>query len=426
MNAKSKVLHWARPSSPTFVLWPFAIVAVLLRYALVPLQGGFWQDRAVIQDWAQALANHGLSSFYAVAPNPDHLPGDIIFIKMIQVLYSALGGSQFGDDFDWFARLIPIGADVGVALLLLSICVKLGYRQAGRIAALTYLFLPMSVLMSGWWTAYDSLSIMFVLAVFRCMLQASLPATALAGLLSSWVILIKPQMLIPLLPLTLFYLLRGPIKQVVKSAGAFTVAGLAWALALCSAFGLGLLWNGGQGSLVERAKYSADLWDYSTNAAPNLWSWFSVDARDSANWLLGLSHAQWSFVFLTLAAITVGLGTRRLLKSGTAMHLLALWASLGLYFSMFFLATRMHGRYALLALVLALVLSALLKSKILASVAGVILVSFLIPFFYDLSHPWDYTALRAMSVANGAGLLLTLALPWLSDISHRSEVRDAP
>lgn len=406
-------------ASQSFALWPYLILAALVRYLLIPLQGGFAQDRTVIQGWARTMDGLPLTSFYSSAPNPDHLPGDLLLLKLAQLCYSGLGLDSYGESFDWFARALPVTADLIVALLLFSVLKKLGLPRAGRVGALLYLFLPVAPILSGYWTAYDSISLALLLGVARLALETSWRAGASIGLLSSWALLIKPQLVVPLLPLVLLFFLTQPLLARVKSFAAFLFAGFSWAVVVCGLFGLGLFWDMSQGSLLDRYAYAAELWPYSANNSPNIWAWANIDAKDSES-VFDVSHLTIGTTLVVMAALFILFAVAKM-RHVWPHASLALWASASLYFSLFMFATRMHGRYVLPAFALLLLTACLLNARRLWLALGLLLIGFLIGFTYGLSHEWDYTALRVSSIFLLASLLMLLSLPWVHDISPRTE-----
>jgi len=79
-------------------------------------------DADIFADWARTMHEHPLGEFYAQASRPDHLPGDLWFLKGIEAAYTAGGGKDFGSaTFELLTNAVPMVADVLVGVLLFLI-----------------------------------------------------------------------------------------------------------------------------------------------------------------------------------------------------------------------------------------------------------------------------------------------------------------
>src|SRR4051794_38675145 len=101
--------------SPVAQLGLDVLIGVVARLVLVGTTAYRNVDAGLLAAWARTMHNHGLREFYAVAPLPDHLPGDMWVLKGVESAYTVLGGSDFASaGFEATTNAVPVVADVVV------------------------------------------------------------------------------------------------------------------------------------------------------------------------------------------------------------------------------------------------------------------------------------------------------------------------
>jgi hypothetical protein len=383
--------------------------------------------------WAQAMHDHPLGQFYARAPTPDHLPGDLWILKGIQVAFTAFGGHDFGaGTFEFLTNAVPMVADVVVGLLLFSIVRTWHSEHVAARAARWYLLNPSVILVAGAWGQWDSVSIALLLfAILAVLGPGRLWITAAPAL--TWAVLIKPQLVVPTLILLLW--IRWTVSQprgeprptswwAVGRAGAFVLLGATTAVALLEPFRVGLLWRPDHGtSLLARVQYAADLHEFTTMGAANLW--MVVDRNvigppdDVGRWG-DISAAEIGVLLCAVLWASVAITAWRAF-GGARRTESVFWAAAAATFASCLALTRVHERYYFPVLLLLLLWAAIRGFD---RVSAVFFWSFTALFVIDLVVPMGWTGhdngvLHRPGVLMAVGLLhlasfgLLITLPWL-------------
>jgi dolichyl-phosphate-mannose-protein mannosyltransferase len=403
-------------------LWVFfgvdCVLATAIRVVLAVVTTGYSSDTQTFQSWAGTLRDHPLGDFYATAYRPDHLPGDLWFLKLTVAVYDALGGHDVdGTGFALLTQVIPIVGDLLVALMLLLLVRDLrDADSAGRVAR-WYLLNPATILLTGVWGQWDSLSLGILLAGAWCALHrrwwlASAP-------LLTWAVLIKPQLALPCLCLVLLLGhrlvsdgVRGRLLA-TRAAGWLTAA-VATAYVVLRPFGVGLLVAPAGGStLAERLHDALGVWPYTTVGAANIWMLpirtSQIRRSDGGAGWLGVSAQAWGTVLLLLAVLVVVAVAVRRLRPVTVVT--AVWAATALAYAAFLLPTRVHERYLFPALGLGLLLAALSSwdRRLVAwfwGISSAFTVNLALVLFGGLHGPDGHT----VTFGSGAWLTLTTAM----------------
>lgn len=345
---------------------------------------GLGGDMDVFHAWATTLTDKPLDQFYSgtATVQRDHLPGDLLLLAGVAHVHDALGLGARG--FDIMIKLVAVLADLLVALLLhLIVRDRAGSSAADRTLK-WYLFCPAPFVISAAWGQWDAVSTAMVLAALHLVLRGG-RTWVLAAPLVTWAVLVKPQMAIVAILLTLLVAVRqrralreqAATVQSLAAGWALVVASsVAVALALTQLFGLGLWWTPSGGlSLWSVLQDGLDLFPYTTNGAANLWMLVEGQPQrtpdDDA--LLGPLTASGigSVLFVALLVLAT-FGARKLLRvgrpprrlqDGTAeVDVVAAWcwvAALSMT-GAFALLTRVHERYLFPGLVLVVLLTGLL------------------------------------------------------------------
>lgn len=349
------------------------LAGLLLRLALTPY-GVYAGDAQMFRVWALRLASSPLASFYVERGQPggfrefgtpDHLPGDMWLLWLVAQLYQRISPHMAVESFGFLflLKLVAILGDVGIGLLLYLCARPLGGARAGLLAAGAFLLNPAAIFLSATWGQWDAVSAMVMLLALWLVLRSN-PAWALPPL--TYACLIKPQLVV-LLPLLLAAWWRWrmqpagsagrPAWREIGTLGLAVLAALAVFLAVDLPFGVGLPGMGTRWTIFERGKLALNRFPEASVNAFNLWGLLLHDdlyGDDRRAGLAGLSYQHWGMLLLAIALVAiVALFWRRPTPE------MAVWAGLAATLALFVLSTRMHERYLMPALVLAILFAAL-------------------------------------------------------------------
>lgn len=382
------------------------LIQAAIHLAVLPA-GGFIGDTRLLQSWATTLVKHPVSQFYAREKRADHLPGDLWIIKLEAWAYHLISGHLPANaGFLNALKLGPGVADIGIAVILYLIAREINGGRAGRRAALFFALNPAPIFISMVWGVADSVSMLFAAAALLLVIQgrfwASAPVLAYACL-------IKPQLGV-LAPLILIFFLRaawervGP-RRLLRPAVELCIAGaasLAVLLATILPFDVGIPLASARWSLIERIRFSANLYDRTTMNALNLWAFVSASAvpfpsikapSDQTAGLLGITYQGWG-VLLTAAACLILI--LPLIRHGGKERLI--FTSMAVLFAVFTLQSRMHERYFFPAVALMAAVAALRTRWIWLYLAMSSMYAFNVGVVYRWLHPSN-TAFERATIA---------------------------
>jgi dolichyl-phosphate-mannose-protein mannosyltransferase len=364
-----------RPSSSTPLWWFFGLdclLATTVRLALAWWTGGYATDVLTFQSWADTLRAQPLGHFYSSAQSPDHLPGDLWILKATEWVFITFGGHDvYGRVFALLTQVVPTLGDLLTALMLLLIVRQLsGAELAGRCAR-WYLLNPATIILTGVWGQWDSVSLGLLLTGVWLLLQDR--AWVVSSPFLVWAVLVKPQLAVPVVCFLVLLGHRLISRYRDHRARALDPPAvprlLAWvALGVTTAYAILIPFNvhplrapAGGFTLVDRIHAALGLYPYTSLGAANLWMIpvGSLDRvrDDTAGWL-GLTAQQWGMGLLVLALLFVTVTWSARLRH-VAPVTSACWAATASTFAGFILSTRVHERYALPILGLGLILLAL-------------------------------------------------------------------
>jgi hypothetical protein len=390
-----------QPIAPRAQLVADVVIGFAARLVLALTTAYRGSDADVLAAWGRTMRDHPLGTFYAEAPTPDHLPGDLWILKAIQVGFTSLGGHDFQSGaFEFLTNVVPMVADVVVGILLFRIVLLWSTEEAAARAARWYLLNPAVIVLAGAWGQWDSVSIAAFLCGVLLLLHPG-PMQIGAVPMLVWAVLIKPQLVVPSVLVLLWVVAQAGSsrgdptaarrRRVGAAAAGSLVAGGLTAVALLAPFSVGLAWTpGGGSSLATRVHYAADLHRFTTMGAANVW--MVMDRRvigpadDVARWG-PLSAATVGLMLLVAAWCLVGAISWRGFDRTRQLEC-AVWTAGTATFAACLTLTRVHERYYFPALVLVLVWAAV-RGFDRAAVA--LFWSFSALFTVDLVLPMGWT-----------------------------------
>ena len=166
---------------------------------------GFGVDLSAFRFWANELADHGISGFYARAADPDHgffadyTPGYLYVLWLVGSVGNVVGG--VGD----LIKIPPIIGDLALAYLVWSMTRELGgTERAARIGALIVILNPVTWFDSVVWGQVDSVGVVVLLLALRELWRDRPERAAILATLAA---IIKPQLGI-LIPIVAIVVIR--------------------------------------------------------------------------------------------------------------------------------------------------------------------------------------------------------------------------
>lgn len=348
--------------------WILMLAAALsVRLLLAPFFFGFGYDMMTFGQWGRTMLDHPLSQFYAIAPAPDHLPGDLYLHGFLAWVFETFVGENLeGGAYRFLLKAVPSLADIGVAILIWLIIRRVANEERARLAALFYAWNPATIFLSAVWGQWDVVSgLIMLLGLSLVWLRPSRWLFAIPIL--AWCVLIKPPMamlcVIGLVMLPLTDLRRGlSLMEVVRArflgGVAAAVLGLGTILLLILPFDVGFPGMGRRWSIIERLNVAIDLYPNTTLGAANIWM-IPLRSPDRVS--------DQEVLFLGLSAQTVGnllFGVALLYTAAVFIRkwnsmlplTLTVWGMVMANYAYFLLPTRSHERYLFPAVMMIVVL----------------------------------------------------------------------
>jgi len=423
--------------------WILMLVGALMaRLFLAPHFFGFWYDMITFGRWGQTMLDYPLNQFYAVAPAPDHLPGDLYLHGFLALIFQALGGENLeGSAYRFLLKAVPSLADIYVAALIWLVIRRVANEERARLAALFYAWNPATIFLSGVWGQWDVVSgFIMLLGLGIVWLRPSKWLFAIPIL--AWCVLIKPPMallcVIGLLVIPLTDLRRGlslieVVRTRFRSVVAAAILGLGTILLLILPFDVGFPGMGRRWSLLERINVAIDLYQNTTLGAANIWMiplrspgrvsdqdeiFFGLTAQMVGNLLFGAALVYIAIIFI------------RKWKSILPMTL-TVWGMVMANYAYFLLPTRSHERYLFPAVMMIIVLWGCARPRPqltwLATAVSMAYFFNILGVYLPMSGGGEDIWFVTVSVANILLFLVTASYPfWAESGPHQAEVAGTP
>lgn len=414
---------------------PKGLVFALLVLTLTFLARAFLlaNDRRPIFDstmwriWAQRLRDNGISGFYTnnltvphpsagFAPfqehlqnNPDHFPTNIYFLWLAEKLHHLGGHDVLDRSFDLTYISIILLLEALSCYLIYKIVLQLGLPKAYR--SIYWLAIPPVYITSCHFGSWDSAALAFVLLGTYLLLRGDKLGLVLAPL--AWAIALqsKPYVALLILPLA-FVVFLSHKKGPWKALGAVAILGFLGSAAWAAPFKIGVLWDPGNGSLLDRISYSNSLWPDITHGATSVWMLSSTPDEWIEDYsVLGFSVMTVALTMGTAIFATWALCARRAFQNKVEPMALILWTAFILSFGWYLVFPRMVPHYTLMAILMLFMLG-FYQRQYFAFLVAIATTSIINSLDFLPSGKINLISMQTLTVVNlvvFCGVLLTFA-----------------
>lgn len=186
-------MNEVRRSWPILAILGSALaLRLVLAYVVFPGQG-LTADLGLFQSWATTLGQVGPGAFYASAAGANYPPGYLYVLWLLGALAHPLGaiiGVSTNQVLLSLLKLPAIAADIGIGWLLYRAGRRWFGPRAGYVAAVLYLFIPVSWYDSALWGQVDAIGALLMLVTLLLLVDGWSEAAAATASLG---VLVKPQ-----------------------------------------------------------------------------------------------------------------------------------------------------------------------------------------------------------------------------------------
>ena len=354
-------------------------LALVVRLLFLPAEG-YANDIASFESWALTLYDHGVRAFYHATSFVDYPPGYLWVLAAVGWFYHALHVTDASAGYYVLRDLIKLPgilADLGCAVAIYAIVLRLAGRLPALGAAALFAFNPASIYVSAYWGQVDAVSALFTLGALLAALRRRL---LWAWALLAVAILIKPQAFV-LAPLLLAYdAVREDAPRLRLRLALGPLVALAVGYAIAAPFAPAP-WDplSTLGWLFDRYVHGTSVYPYSSINAFNIYAVARSFWQPDSQTIAFLPQSAWG-VLLVLAASAMMLWRFVQRRGERAFLEAALLISLAL----FLFATRMHERYVYNAFAIAVLMAPLGRRYLTAA----LLLS--TTFFANLLYSYAY------------------------------------
>lgn len=337
------------------------LLSLMIRIYLCMITKGYVEDHQFFIQWADALRNYSVGKSYLSVDNMNYPPLFIFFLNIYIFFTDWFGLSLVKGGF--WVRVPSLLLDAGMLIVFLLLTKKV--QPVQRVVVFAFLSLnPVLVLAGPIWGQIDSLhSTLIVLVLFH------MKRPSVAGLFFALALLTKFQSIMILPVIGFFYLWEIIRTRSLRNTLVFI---LGFCLPIAGTI-IYFLLSGSLFAMIQQAYGSAvGLYPYASLHAFNIWHYvFGTHpwSMDSTEILYGVTMKNLGFILLFISFCIIGFLMWRQEKRDNN-HMLYFGATA--VFSFFMLATQMHERYFIPALVCLCFAAAFeLRILILASVLTV-------------------------------------------------------
>ena len=309
--------------------------------------------------WSEKARDFPLNQFYTGgyegAPgdwayrieNADRLPLDVWLFKLWGFTLSLFPGESSETVTEYIIL-------VTVLLLELSFFFACWFtlrqlrpgRKNNALWSMLFLLLPSSLVISNMMLTLEFLPATLTILALGVLCKNTWWSPWLAGALSAAALLERPHFLVVILAIGLYWL---TLKPSAINIASFAGGGLISSIALCTPLGIGLLWDGGKGSILDLLVYNLTFYDTYIWSGATIWSFMPnpVLERYADFSFLGLSALGCFYILTILVVVSALIYMRKYLSNPYVIFTLS--ALLGQ--CLFFFAPRMLERYNFIVMV---------------------------------------------------------------------------
>ncbi len=350
----------ARRVNPlSWPLWLVLLLALAIRLAFVAIDGSGYDIQA-FQEWTRQMLAHPLDQFYAADLNvpQDHLPGDLWVLYALGTVWTSLGGGAFaGTGAAMIAlKLVPIALDLVLGLLAAAIVRPVAGDRTARLVLLAILFNPGVMFISSIWGQWNVLATVLIVGAILLMLRYERSGVGLALPVLAYATLVKPQVLVLLVPVAVLLARRwragGSWRRLLANVALGGAASVVLVLAAILPFDVGFPGMGTRWTILDRVQFAADRYTTVTKGAYNAWRVVFPDAGTSDRLsFAGATYQHVGFGLLGVATIYAVIVAWRATDANVGLIIaMAIVAT-----SLFMVVTRAHERYLLDGTVLTII-----------------------------------------------------------------------
>ncbi|OGE26698.1 hypothetical protein A3C26_01035 [Candidatus Daviesbacteria bacterium RIFCSPHIGHO2_02_FULL_39_12] len=340
------------------------LLGLAIRLLFLPLPG-FNIDVNDWFAWATRLSHFDFSHFYSKDIFSDYTPGYLYILSVLGFLKNLL---RVTDSYFYLLLKIPaIVSELVIGLILYKESKKYVSEKLALLASAFILLTPALIFNSAVWGQIDSISALLMLSAIIHLKNKNL---IISSIFFGLALLVKPQTL-ALLPLFAIFLINH-----FKALHLFklTMPGLLIIFIIAFPF----FPNQTLANLAQQIINTANEYPYNSINAYNLWGVAGFWINDNQIWN-NLSYQTWGYILLAGYWMVI---VYFYFRKKLSIYTIATLATLGF----FFLPTRVHERYLYPAIIFLVLTTAMLKSKLLLVLTG--MLSFL--HFLNLYYVYVY------------------------------------
>lgn len=409
-TALERAARWV--ATPAGLATLFAAGFVLR--VVLGLGGGFPNDIAIFQGWAQRLAEVGPGEFYSPDVFADYPPGYLYVLWVSGEL-----AQMFGDGTlpVFFVKLPGMLADVGLAYVVMRLATVVA-GAAGRdrpwvrpVAAAAILFNPPIVFLSAVWGQVDTVAALYALGGLLLLVKPGRTLRSEAGgaALVALAFATKPQTAFLLPIAVLVFVVRHVRGNKADPAEMWLRLGVPALTFLVTWIALAVPFGMGVGRLISFYADAGSTYPYTSVWAFNFWGvmgFWRADTGPDAFKLLGSSAVTVGMVAFCAAVSYVSVRAYRELVARGREAEIVLAGGAAVVCLSFALLTRIHERYLFLGLACLAPLVVYPRVR-----AAFVALSGL--YMLNLWYPWVFYVEQAPNRT-------TLNIGWLFDLVYGS------
>lgn len=316
-------------------------------------------DLPLFVAWSKKARDFPLNQFYTGGyeggprdwayriENSDRLPLDVWLFKAWGFILSLFPGenSETITEFTILVTVLLLEVSFFFACWFTLRQLRPG-RENNALWSMLFLLLPSSLVVSNMMLTLEFLPATLTVLALGVLCKNTWWSPWLAGALSAAAILERPHFLVVIVAIGLYWL---TLKPSAIKVGSFVGGGLISSTILCTPLGIGLFWDGGNGSVIDLLIYNLTFYDTYIWSGATIWSFMPnpVLSRYADFSFLSMGALGWFYSFTALVIASALIFMRKNLSNPYAIFTLS--ALLGQ--CLFFFAPRMLERYNFIVII---------------------------------------------------------------------------